>query len=65
MGRIKTKVLKRAAFQLMNQNKGVFTDDFAKNKELLKNYVSIPSQKLRNIIAGSLTKLSKRAKSEK
>ena len=65
MGRIKTKVLKRTTHQLKDQNKGVFTDDFAKNKELLKNYVDIPSQKLRNIIAGYLTKLVKLDKSQK
>ena len=65
MGRIKTKVLKRVTQQLMDQNKGAFTDDFAKNKELLGNYVSVNSRKLSNIIAGYLTKLVKLDKSQK
>lgn len=65
MGRIKTKVLKRITQQLMDRNKDSFTDDFVKNKEILRNYVDVNSRKLGNIMAGYITKLVKLDKSQK
>ena len=65
MGRIKTKLLKRITQQLISRNKDAFTDDFARNKEILKNYLDVNSQKIANVIAGYLTKLVKLNKTQK
>lgn len=57
MGKIKSKSVKRAAEILVE--KGVeFTDNFEKNKKILEGVT--PSKKLRNQMAGLLTKLKKR-----
>ncbi len=57
MGKIKSKSVKRAAQVLVE--KGVeFTDSFEKNKKVLEGVA--PSKKLRNQMAGLLTKLKKR-----
>mgnify|MGYP001558569396 CR=1 FL=1 len=56
MGKIKTKLVKRTAKKLAD--KGVeFTGDFNKNKIILGN--TMPSKKIRNQIAGYLSKLKK------
>ena len=65
MGRIKTKMIKRITQQLMEDHKDAFSDDFAKNKEIIKNFVDINSPKLSNIVAGYVTKLVKLEKSKK
>mgnify|MGYP001587409790 CR=1 FL=1 len=57
MGKIKSKSVKRAAEVLVE--KGIeFTDSFEKNKKVLEGVA--PSKKLRNQMAGLLTKLRKR-----
>jgi len=57
MGKIKSKSVKRAAEVLVE--KGIeFTDSFEKNKKVLEGVA--PSKKLRNQMAGLLTKLKKR-----
>ncbi len=57
MGKIKSKSVKRAAEVLVE--KGIeFTDSFEKNKKVLEGVT--PSKKLRNQMAGLLTKLKKR-----
>jgi len=56
MGRIKSKIVKRTAKLLLNaENK--FKDNFEVNKKILKN--SMPSKKIRNQIAGYITRLKK------
>ena len=55
MGRIKTGVIKRAAKELLDQEK--FSSNFDKNKEIVKKHVS--NKKSRNQIAGYITKISK------
>lgn len=57
MGRIKSKAIKKAAKNLMEQEKEV-SKDFNKNKELLKFY-ELPDKGTRNKIAGYLVKLKK------
>jgi small subunit ribosomal protein S17e len=64
MGRIKTKIIKRMTQQLMEQHRDAFSDDFAKNKGILKNYLNINSRKLSNIVAGYVTKLVKLGKNK-
>ena len=49
----------------MEEHKDAFSDDFVKNKEIIKNYLDINSRKLGNIIAGYVTKLVKLEKTQK
>lgn len=57
MGKIKSKMIKRSAGELMK--KGVkFSGSFKENKKILGN--SMPSKKIRNQIAGFLAKTKKK-----
>ena len=56
MGRIKSKLVKRTAKQLLKEE-NKFNDNFEENKKILKN--SMPSKKIRNQIAGYITRLKK------
>ncbi len=60
MGRIKTKLIKRLTFQLLKEYKDVFTDSFEENKKLVERHLTGPSKKIRNVVAGYVTRLSKR-----
>ncbi len=64
MGRIKTQLIKRTTEQLMNKYPGQFSEDFASNKVLVDKFVLVYSPKLRNTIAGYLTRLVKVAKAK-
>jgi len=59
MGRIKTTLVKRTALQLFNENKDKFRPKFEENKTIVTELADIPSKKLRNIIAGYVTRLVK------
>lgn len=59
MGRIKTALIKRVTFKLLEKHKEKFTTDFTKNKELVGQFTDVTSRKIRNIIAGYLTRLIK------
>jgi len=59
MGRVKTIMVKNIGEKLYKEHKEEFTTDFEKNKEIVKKYVDIPSKKLRNIVAGYITRLKK------
>ena len=56
MGRIKSKLVKRTA-KLLLKEKNQFNDNFEQNKKVLKNLM--PSKKIRNQIAGYITRLKK------
>ena len=56
MGRIKSKLVKRTSNLLLKQE-NKFTDKFEKNKELLKGLTQ--SKKIRNQIAGYITRVKK------
>lgn len=59
MGKIKSKLIKRSAKELIK--KGIeFSEDFEINKKILGN--TMPSKKIRNQMAGYLSKLSKEGK---
>ena len=59
MGKIKSKLIKRSANALIKE--GIeFSEDFEKNKKILGN--TMPSKKLRNQIAGFLSKIKKQEK---
>lgn len=57
MGNIKTTFVKRVGKELYEKNKDKFTDDYSKNKEIIKGLINIKSKKLRNIIVGYVTNL--------
>ncbi len=59
MGRIKTKLIKRIGTELFTKHQPIFTPNFAENKVLVAKYTTVSSKKLRNIIAGYVTRLVK------
>lgn len=65
IGRIKTVLVKRVTKQLVRDHGDEFTEDFTKNKEVLKKYAEIKSVKIRNVIAGYATRLIKQSKEGK
>ena len=60
MGRIKTVLIKRKTRELLKMHGDKFTPDFEKNKEVVSKMISTQSKKLRNIIAGYVTRLVKK-----
>jgi len=61
MGKIKTRLIKRTAENLMKEDID-FSEDFGKNKKLLGK--EMPSKKVRNQIAGYVARVKKREKQE-
>ncbi len=59
MGRIKSKLIKRTGNSLTSDENS-FTEDFEKNKDKLKG--SMPSKKIRNQVAGFITRKIKKNK---
>lgn len=59
MGRIKTQLVKRVTHKLMDEQGDNFTKEFDKNKGLVNEYTDVQSKKIRNIIAGYITRLKK------
>jgi small subunit ribosomal protein S17e len=62
MGRIKTTFIKRKTKELHKLHGEKFTTDFSKNKELTNAHTKIPSKKLRNVVAGYMTRLKRQEK---
>ncbi len=65
IGRIKTIGIKRVSKKLVREHLEEFSEDFNKNKEVLKRYIVTKSPKMRNMIAGYASRLFKQAKSGK
>jgi len=57
MGRIKSSLAKRTAEKLMQEQE--FSESFEENKKILGE--TMPSKRMRNIIAGYISRLRKRA----
>jgi small subunit ribosomal protein S17e len=57
MGKIKTTLIKRVSHKLVKNNPEYFSKKFDENKKLLPNVADIKSKKLRNIIAGYISRL--------
>ena len=57
MGRIKTKMIKRTANKLVNENHDKFNEDFEHNKKAIAQFADVPSKKMRNVIGGYITRL--------
>lgn len=59
MGRIKTMLIKRISEDLFRQYGDKFSQTFEENKPIVEQYVDFPSKKIRNIVAGYVTRLVK------
>lgn len=59
MGRIKTQLAKSVTHKLIQENGDQFSKDFAKNKELVSEFTDVESKKIRNVIAGYITRMKK------
>ena len=62
MGRIKSTLVKRTAKQLLVQSDMSYNEAFDNNKRILGN--TMPSKKIRNQIAGYLSRLYTKGKKE-
>jgi len=61
MGRIKTTLQKRISHELFELYPEEFSTDFEVNKEKVNTYADVPSKKLRNTIAGYITRIVKKS----
>jgi small subunit ribosomal protein S17e len=59
MGRIKTRKVKAITQELLEEHEGSFSTDFAENKKKVAELTNTESKKLRNIIAGYVTRIAK------
>ncbi len=60
MGRIKTQLVKRLTMQLIKEHPGKFKNDFNENKLLVNGKLTVVSKRIRNSIAGYVTRLTKK-----
>ncbi len=65
MGRIKTTQIKRTGNQLIKESSDKFKEDFESNKLIVNELTEIPSKKIRNIVAGYVTRLKQQEKKSK
>ncbi len=57
MGKVRTETVKRAARELIERFPEKFTNEFEANKASVNQVLKAPSKKLRNRIAGYVTRL--------
>lgn len=62
MGRIKTTLIKRTANTLIKKHPERFTENFDENKKAVDEVAEVQSKKLRNVIAGYITRLTRKQK---
>jgi len=62
MGRIKTQLVKRTTRELYKLHGPEFKPDFDENKKILVDKAQFPSKKIRNTVAGYITRLVKTQK---
>jgi len=60
MGRIKLQLIKRTTRHLMKERKEDFKENFDENKKIVSKHTNVSNKKLRNTIAGYVTKLMKK-----
>ncbi len=60
MGRIKTKMIKRLTYQLLAQHKDHLKMTFDENKAAISGDLSGASKKIRNVVAGYVTRKMRR-----
>ncbi len=59
MGRIKTQMIKRLTLQLLRDYKGEMKTNFDENKVLVEQHLGVTSKKIRNTVAGYVTRQMK------
>ena len=59
MGRIKTQLIKRLTFEIMKQSREKLSQSFEENKKVVGELLGDASKKMRNSIAGYVTRLMK------
>ncbi len=57
MGRIKTTFIKRKTKELLKKHGEDFSSDFSKNKVQANKFTIFGSKKMRNVVAGYMTRL--------
>ena len=62
MGNIRTKDIKKAAFQLKKNYKDKLDTDFEKNKQKIKELKLIQNKRARNRVVGNLTRVMRNGK---
>ncbi len=62
MGRIKTALMKRVTHELLETHPEAFKPTFEENKPLVDKFTDVQSKKMRNIIAGYVTRIVKHGK---
>jgi small subunit ribosomal protein S17e len=62
MGRIKTQMIKRATHELIHQYRERFKENFDENKKVVDSVATMHGKKLRNVIAGYVTRLMRMKK---
>jgi ribosomal protein S17E len=62
MGRIKSQPIKNMSHKIFAKYPERLTEDFAKNKEVVRALVNIPSKKILNSVSGYVTRLTKMAR---
>jgi len=62
MGRIKTQFIKRTSTDLMSKHSEKFTKDFEHNKTAVSQLTDVQSKKVRNVIAGYISRLVRNKK---
>jgi small subunit ribosomal protein S17e len=60
MGSIRPTFIKRAAIELVQRHPEKFTKDFAANKQMVMQLADISSKKMRNLVAGYITRYLRR-----
>lgn len=65
MGRIKTKLIKRMTLGLYKEFRDKFKKTFKENKEIVEKLADFPSKKMRNVVAGYITRLIKSQEKQK
>ncbi len=60
MGRIKTTMIKRVTLKLFRDHSDEFKTSFDDNKKIIETLADTKSKKLRNIIAGYVTRLKRK-----
>jgi small subunit ribosomal protein S17e len=62
MGRIRTKDIKQVSFHLVKKNPDNFSNNFEDNKEKINQLKLFEEKKMRNKVAGYVTRIAKRHK---
>jgi len=59
MGRIKTALIKRLTFEIANNYRDRLSTTFEENKKVVADLLGDASKKIRNTVAGYLTRIMK------